>query len=197
MIILDEGILSNLKDGIKKSTDAFTKDEALKKAKSAATSAGDPMHELVMRHKKAKLAALKEIKYEFTEKIKGDENGNEKGDQVGFWNSCIKNNKWVGSADGYMILKITIASASKKGWISRIFSGSMSKMFTKVGVMAMQKYVEIFLGKAHAKKVNNNTVFGFQDEENGKTGYYICFNLKQNEELNEALNTLIQKYRQI
>lgn len=52
MIILDEGILSNLKNGIKKSTDAFTKDEALKKAKSAATSAGDPMHELVMRHKK-------------------------------------------------------------------------------------------------------------------------------------------------
>ena len=67
---MDEGLLSKFREKMKKTSDGFTKEEALKNAKKSATSAGDPMHELVMRHKKAKLAALKEINYACDRMIK-------------------------------------------------------------------------------------------------------------------------------
>lgn len=157
--------------------------DAKKAAMAAALSAGDPMAELVKRHEKAKLLAKKYLRNEIKD-IDGNEDLS-KQEKIGIWNSCIKDNHWVDSKSGYMIICATIHMPDKKGAIHRFLSNinnfKFSSAFRTCGVNAIREYVLQFLGKSYAKQVTDKTVFDGVDDPDDKNNkfvkYYCAFKL--------------------
>ena len=109
--------------------------EARAAAGAAAIEAGDPMYELVVRHKKAKQAAAKACKNEL--KSTGDKNAS-KFDALIISNSCIKDGRWIDAGkSGIMYIVCALHAPSKKGIFQRILSGSIGKWGKNVGVAAL------------------------------------------------------------
>lgn len=149
--------------------------EARAEAGKVAIEAGDPMHELVVRHKKAKKAAAKACRNEL--KSTGDENAS-KFDSLIISNSCIKDGRWIDAGNsGIMYIVCALHAPSKKGIFRRILSGSIGNWGKNVGVAALQAYVKEFLGKTFARQVTKKTVFDGVDEQRDRIKFYVAFKL--------------------
>lgn len=114
-------------------------------AKAAAIAGFNPFAELYQKHLKASKAAIKAIRNEFSSK--DDVNDPAK---LTMSMNYIKNGAFVVPKDGIMYACINIYMPTKKGFFGRMLSGSIGNWFSDVGVVALKKYVSVFIGKDFA-----------------------------------------------
>ena len=120
--------------------------DAKAKAKEAAIVGFDPFKDLYQRHIKAKEAALKSIRNEFSSKDDVKDPS-----KLTMSVNYIKDSHFAMPNDGVFYIGINMYMPNKKGILGRFFSGSMGNWFSDVGVVALRKYVSIFIGKDFAK----------------------------------------------
>lgn len=166
--VLVEAIIKDLKKkprGIK---------DALMVAKADAIKGYNPYDTLAKLHEKAKKAVRKLIENEF-QYVKHKE------DKVTFSTNFIKDGVYVQPANGILEIGIHIYMPAKKGWLARLFTGSMGMWFGDIGVKSMREYVRVFAGDVFAKQVTKQTVSNAvaQNENEGKTSYFCCLKLPQ------------------
>ena len=146
--------------------------DAKAQAKEVAITGFNPFAELYNRHVKARAAALKSIRHEFSSKDDVDDPAK----LTMTVDSYIKDKSFVMPKDGILYIGINMYMPTKKGFFGRFLSGSMGNWFSDVGIVALKKYVAEFIGKDFAKQVTSKTVFNAvgEDENLGKTSYYVA-----------------------
>lgn len=175
-IAVNEGLIAEaiVKDLKKKPRSAK---DALKTAREEAIRGYNPYDTLYKLHVKAKQAVKKLVENEF-KKAKKDE------DKITFSVNFIKDELYVQPENGILEIGIHIYMPAKKGFFSKLFTGSMGMWFGDIGVKAMQKYVETFAGPVFAKQVSKKTVSNAvgEHEHDGKTSYYCCLKIPEGHE---------------
>ena len=148
--------------------------EAKAKAKDAAIAGFNPFAELYQRHLKAMKAAMKSIRNEFSSKDDVKDPS-----KLTMTMNYVKSGGITIPKDGIFYIQINMYMPTKKGFFGRFLSGSIGNWFSDVGVIALKKYVSIFVGNDFAKQVTKDTVFNaIGEEENvGKTSYVVALKL--------------------
>lgn len=146
---------------------------ALADCKSTPIEGYDPGYPIFQAHLKAKDAALKSVKNEFSKQKEA------KLDSATIGTNFIKDGKYIEPKNGYLIVAVHIYMPQKKNWFKRLFTGSIGNWFQDVGVVALKNYVSIFAGKDFAKNVTKETVSNAigEGENAGKTSYYVALRI--------------------
>jgi hypothetical protein len=145
--------------------------DAKAKAKEVAITGFNPFKELYERHEKGRNAALKAVRNEFSSKDDAKDPS-----KLSMSVNYIRDKQFVMPSDGIFYIGINLYMPNKKGFLGRLFSGSMGNWFSDVGVVALRTYVSIFIGKDFAKQISSKTVFNAIANENdtGKVSYYVA-----------------------
>lgn len=146
---------------------------AIADSKSTPIEGYDPGYPIVQAHKKAKTAAIDSVKNEFSKQKDA------KLDNVTLGTNFIKEEKYIEPKDGYLIIAVHMYTPKKKGFLTRMFTGSIGNWFQDVGVIALKNYVASFAGKEFAKNVTEDTVSNAigEGENAGKTSYYVALRI--------------------